>query len=149
MGGDSSPVRACLCVLIVFGSWNWAGAQIGAGSIAGTLVDQAGAAVPGATVTLIAVGTNATRRLVTGPDGVYVAPALAPGAYRVRVESGGFRPLTRDGVRVATGETVRVDLRLEVGGLAEAVTVTADAPLLRQSRRWGRSSMVVPWPPCR
>src|SRR6185369_6599136 len=41
------------------------------------------------------------------------------------------RPLTRDGVRVATGETIRLDLRLEVGQLSEGVTVTADAPLLR------------------
>ena len=47
------------------------------------------------------------------------------------VELNGFRPLTRDGIRVATGETVRLDLQLELGAVAEAVTVTADAPLLR------------------
>ena len=49
----------------------------------------------------------------------------------MRVELSGFRPLTREGVRLATGETVRLDFELEVGGLTEAVTVTADAPLLR------------------
>ena len=54
-----------------------------------------------------------------------------PGAYRVRVELSGFRPLVREGVRLATGETVRLDLQLELGGLTEALTVTADAPLLR------------------
>ena len=43
----------------------------------------------------------------------------------------GFRPLARDGIQLATGETVRLDVRLEVGGVTEAVTVTADAPLLR------------------
>jgi hypothetical protein len=49
----------------------------------------------------------------------------------VDVELRGFKPLTRDGVRVATGETVRLDLTLEVGGLNERITVAADAPLLR------------------
>ena len=61
----------------------------------------------------------------------YVVPGPGPGLYRVRVELSGFRPLTRDGIRLATGETVRLDLQLEVGGVTEAVTVTADAPLLR------------------
>ena len=49
----------------------------------------------------------------------------------MRVELSGFRPLTREGVRLATGETIRLDLQLELGALTEAVTVTADAPLLR------------------
>ncbi|HEY6508683.1 MAG TPA: carboxypeptidase regulatory-like domain-containing protein, partial [Vicinamibacterales bacterium] len=129
--------RTCLGALMVVGAWSSLGAQIGAGAITGAVVDQAGAAVPGAIVTLIAIGTNLTRSLVTGSDGAYAALALAPGAYRIHVESGGFRPLTRDGVRLATGETVRVDLRLEVGGRAEAVTVTADASLLRQSSSLG------------
>ena len=50
---------------------------------------------------------------------------------RCVVELSGFRPLTREGIRLATGETVRLDLQLELGAIAEAVTVTADAPLLR------------------
>ena len=108
-----------------------AAAQIGAAALAGDVVDQAGAAVPGATVTVIAVGTNLSRTAVTGQDGGYSVQGLAPGAYRVRVELSGFRPLTRDGIRLATGETVRLDLQLELGGLTEAITVTADAPLLR------------------
>ena len=46
----------------------------------------------------------------------YFVAGLAPGAYRVRVELSGFRPLTREGIRLATGETVRLDLQLELGG---------------------------------
>ena len=106
-------------------------AQIGAGAVTGDVVDQAGASVPGATVTVTAVATNASRTVVTDADGAYSVPSLTPGLYRIQATRPGFRPLTREGVRVTTGETVRVELRLEVGGVAEAVTVTADAPLLR------------------
>ena len=108
-----------------------AGAQIGAGALVGRVVDQDGAAAPGVTVTITAVGTNASRLAVTEAGGRYVFSGLAPGLYRVRLELSGFRPLTREGVRIATGETVRLDLQLELGGVTEAVTVTADAPLLR------------------
>jgi Carboxypeptidase regulatory-like domain len=118
-------------VLIGFVGAAPATAQIGSGALAGTIVDPAGGAIPDATLTIVAVGTNTARTAVTDRNGAYVVPGLAPGSYRVRVASNGFRPLTRAGIRVATGETVRLDLRLEVGGVTDALTVTGDAPLLR------------------
>ncbi len=96
------------------------------------MTDQAGAAVPGATVTVIADRTRFARTSVSGSAGDYVVPGLAPGSYQVRVELTGFRALNRDGIGLATGETLRLDLRLSVGALNESVTVTADAPLLRE-----------------
>ena len=106
-------------------------AQIGGGAFAGNVMDQAGAALPDATVTITTAGTNVSRAAVTGRDGGYVVAGLFPGVYRVRVERTGYRPLIREGVRLATGETIRLDLHLALGGFAEGVTVTADAPLLR------------------
>ncbi len=106
-------------------------AQIGGATLMVRVVDQARAVVPGATVTVTAVGTGVSRTTVTGSEGTFAFPGLLPGVYRVRVEVSGFRPLTREGVRLATGETVPLDLQLDLGGLAEAITVTADAPLLR------------------
>ena len=106
-------------------------AQVGAGAVTVVVADQEGAAVPGATVTLTAVATNAARRALTDAAGRVVFQALSPGGYRLRVDLAGFRPLTRDGVRVATGETVPLDIRLDVGGVAEAVTVTGDASVVR------------------
>jgi hypothetical protein len=132
MPGRLARVIACVVSLAVATAIPLA-AQIGAGALAGDIVDQAGAAVPGATITVVAEGTNRSRTAVTGLDGSYRAPGLAPGLYRIRVELNGFRPLTRNGVRIATGETVRLDLTLTVGGVTEAVTVTADAPLLRSA----------------
>ena len=132
MLGGRCRARACLWLLLA-SVWiaSPVGAQIGAGALAGHVVDQAGAAVPGATVTVTAVGTSLSRTVVTSQTGGYVVPGLAPGSYRVRVELSGFRPLTREAIRLATGETVRVDLQLQLGALSEAITVTADAPLLR------------------
>ena len=108
-----------------------AAAQIGTGAFVGYVVDQAGAAVPGASVTSTAAATRRTRTAITGQDGTYSVPGLAPGTYQIRIELNGFRPLIREGVRLATGETVRLDVRLDVGGVTEGITVNADASLLR------------------
>jgi hypothetical protein len=108
-----------------------AAAQIGTGTVVGEVTDSAGASVPGALV----VATNAATRLswtaTADRAGRYTLARVSPGVYEVRVALDGFRPLVRRGVRVATGETVRLDLAIEVGGVAEAVTVVGDAPLLR------------------
>jgi hypothetical protein len=108
-----------------------AAAQVGGGALAGTVVDQADAPVSGASVTITAVATNLSRTTVTRAKGNYVFTGLAPGEYTVRIELGGFRTLQREGLRLSTGETVQLNLQLMVGGVAEAVSVRADAPLLR------------------
>jgi hypothetical protein len=113
-------------------------AQAGAGALTGVVRDEAGAVVRGATVTVTAIQTGVSRTVVSSAAGVYGAAGLAPGVYRVRVELTGFRPLVRDGVQVATGETIRVDLELAVGGVAEMVTVAGDAsPLRRETASLG------------
>ena len=117
--------------LALFLTGSRAAAQVGSAALAGSVADQAGAAVRGATVTIVAVATNRSRTAVTGADGGYVFTGLAPGEYRVRVELEGFRPLAREGLRMVTGETVRLDLRLEIGAVTEAISVKADASLLR------------------
>src|SRR3954470_10844496 len=65
--------------------------QIGAGALAGDVMDQAGAALPRATLTIVEAGTNQARTVVTGEDGRYLVQGLPPGSYQVRVELGGFR----------------------------------------------------------
>ena len=107
-------------------------AQPGAGALSGQLVDPAGDAVPGALVTATEVGNGLTRTAVTAADGGYSIPGLPPGTYRVRAELDGFRALIREGIRIATGETVRLELRLQLGSVAEALTVRAEASPLRR-----------------
>src|SRR4026209_582389 len=81
--------------------------QVAAGEITGVLKDPGGAAGPGATVTVTHVATNLKRVIVSSADGVYTAPSLAPGEYRVDVELSGFKPLRRAGIRLSTGEKAR------------------------------------------
>jgi hypothetical protein len=106
-------------------------AQIGAGTLTGRLADHAADAVPGVVVTAIETSTGRSRTTVTAGDGTFSFPSLASGTYRLRAELAGFKTGVRDGIRVATGEHVRIDLQLELGNLTETVMVRADAPLLR------------------
>ena len=122
-----------LAAVMVAGLEGRAAAQVGAGTLTGVVSDPSGAALPGATVSVTAAGSGQRRTTATAVDGGFVVPGLAPARYTVSVELNGFGRLTRDGITVSTGETVRLDLVLAVGGVSEAVRVTADAPLLRSS----------------
>lgn len=107
-------------------------AQTGAGQISGVVRDQASAAAPGATITVTETRTNLQRVVVSTRDGIYTAASLAPGEYRLDVALAGFKPMRREGIRLATGEKARVDFDLSVGDIREQVTVVAeDAPILR------------------
>ena len=89
MSGKGWRARLCASAVLL-AAVAPAAAQIGGGALAGQVIDQAGAAVPGATLTLTAVGTNLSRTTVAGEDGHYLFTALAPGLYRVRVELRAF-----------------------------------------------------------
>src|SRR5206468_10057079 len=120
MDRSSVGIRAaCVCPLILVAGLTAAPAailaQVAGGEITGAVTDQAGAAVPGATVT-VSSGANGQQRVVlTTADGIYAAPGLAPGEYRVDVVLAGFKAVSRDGIRIATGEKARVDFALVVG----------------------------------
>ena len=121
--------------LVVACAWSVAAspadAQTAAGEITGIVKDQAGAAVPGATITVTETRTNRQRVTVSTDDGVYTAPSLAPGEYRLDVELAGFKPVRREGIRLSTGEKARIDFDLSVGDIRELVTVVADSPVVR------------------
>lgn len=105
-------------------------AQVGGGAVTGLVTDPAGAPVPGVSVTVTDPGTKRARRTQTDSQGRYVVGGLASARYQLDAALDGFRPLARHGVRVATGETLRLDLQLSLGA-TEAVTVTDEAGMLR------------------
>ena len=86
---------AVVCVVLGAGVASPAAAQISGGALTGRVADKSGTAVPGATVTVVAQRTNATRTVVTNSSGLYSVPALSPGTYTVRVEQSGFKSLNR------------------------------------------------------
>jgi Carboxypeptidase regulatory-like domain len=84
---DARKLRvAGICWLVLSGAGAGAHAQVGAGALAGEVIDQGGAPVPGAILTAIDVGTGLTRTVVTTLEGGYSIPSLRPGTYRVRAE---------------------------------------------------------------
>lgn len=105
--------------------------QTSAGSIVGVVRDSSSAVAPGAKVTVTNLGTNVSFTYVTDDTGNYFVPGLIPGQYRVSVEKSGFKTVTVPDVVVAVNQTVRVDLTMPVGQVAETVNVAAEAPLIQ------------------
>jgi hypothetical protein len=111
-----------------------ASAQALYGSITGTVTDPQGAAIPGATVTATNTGTGLQASAVTDKDGNYTFRNLLPGTYDLGATLQGFRELKQTGLRVSAGNPVRVELKLEVGTLAETVNVVSETTLLQTEK---------------
>jgi hypothetical protein len=104
--------------------------QGNAGRILGTVTDQTGGVVAGATVSVVDVARGVTRTLTTDDAGEYNAPNLTPGQYTVRAEAKGFKKLERQNVVIEVGKEVRVDLTVQPGEQEQTVTVTEAVPLV-------------------
>src|SRR3984957_12198862 len=105
-------------------------AQVNQGRLIGTVTDQSGGVIAGATVTVTDVQKNVSRTLTTDSAGEYVAPNLDPDTYAVRVESKGFKTFTRDGMQLGVGQDASVDVTLQPGEQTQTVTVTEALPLI-------------------
>jgi hypothetical protein len=119
--------RITLALALVLGCWLPASAQIQGGGITGTVKDQQGGVLPGATATL--QGLDATRSFVTDATGAFRFLELAPGPYKLTIALDGFRTLVREGLLVEVGKNVDLPVSLTVG-IREVVTVTAATPLV-------------------
>ena len=95
------------------------------GSVTGTVVDSSKAAIPGATVKIEGGSVNQTQ--VTDESGRYIFAAVPPGTYKLTTTLQGFSTGLAENVTVAIGKATTIDFTLNVGGLAEQVTVEADA----------------------
>src|SRR6202165_906088 len=100
------------------------------GRITGTITDQSGGVIAGATVTVKDVQRGVTRTLTTGESGEYNAPNLLPGTYAVRAEAKGFKVVERQNILLEVGKEVRVDLPLQPGETSQTITVTEQLPLV-------------------
>src|SRR5262245_40585046 len=107
-----------LCCLIVQ-------AQIPTGALAGTVTDQTGAVVSGATVVVKNEETGREFNTQTAGNGTFNVPALGTGTYTVTVTAQGFKTAVATRIKVAVGTPSSVNLELEVGQVSDTVTVTA------------------------
>ena len=96
-------------------------------TLVGTVTDNTGAVMPGATVTITNTATQVQKSLQTNNAGSYTAPDLLIGPYAIKVEQKGFKTYDRTGLILNSNDTVRVDVTMQVGEITESVTVEADA----------------------
>ena len=122
--------RAAMIALGLLAGGAVAEAQETGGSIAGTIADAQGAALPGVTVSLRNEGTNAQLNTVTNSDGAYLLPFVPIGRYALTATLTGFSTTKREGIDVRVGDRLRLDLALQIGALTEEVTVSSEVPLL-------------------
>ena len=96
----------------------------------GTVFDQSGAVIAGATVTVTDVQKGISRTLVTDSAGAYNAPDLSPDTYTVRAEAKGFKVTERQNIALGVGQEMHIDLSLQTGEQTQTVTVTEQVPLV-------------------
>jgi Carboxypeptidase regulatory-like domain/TonB dependent receptor-like, beta-barrel len=106
-------------------------AQTGTASITGLVVDDTGAAVPGATVTATNQATNVEHVAVTNDAGNYTITPLTVGTYVIKAELSGFRTATTAPLPLEARQVARLDFKMSVGAIAETVEVTGAAPILQ------------------
>jgi Carboxypeptidase regulatory-like domain len=107
-----------------------ASAQQTTGTITGRVVDQQGAAVPGATVTAKSPSTGFTRTEVSDAEGLYRLAALPVGTYEVTAELQGFSTVSKKDIEVNVSQISTIDFPMKVASLAETVNVTGTSPLI-------------------
>ena len=107
-------------------------AQTGSTSaLTGTVKDSTGAVVPNVAVTATNTGTNRSRTVNTGTDGVYSIPLLDPGPYRVTFAAAGFKTGEVTSITLTVTETTSLDHSLQVGSQSEQVTVEANVETIQ------------------
>jgi hypothetical protein len=121
------------CVLVCTLGALPSGAQTNTGTIEGVVADNQSAVIPGATVTIRNIGTNATRTLVSEADGGFRFLNVPVGQYELTVELSGFAKHVRSGITLSINQTAVVDVQIQPAGITETIEVRADAPLLNTS----------------
>jgi Carboxypeptidase regulatory-like domain/TonB dependent receptor/TonB-dependent Receptor Plug Domain len=117
--------RTLLALFVALGVCSTAWAQFDTASVVGTIRDNSGAIVSGATVTLTNVETGVTQTRTTDDSGAYEFATVRVGMYVLTAEKEGFSVAVADNIQATVGARQRVDLSLQVGQLSERVEVTA------------------------
>src|SRR6266550_841417 len=108
-------------------------AQVTTATLIGLVRDSSGSVLPGATVVATNEGTGVARETVSDTNGEFVLTALPNGPYTVKIDMTGFKSYLSKGLQLGAGQTVRQNFSLELGTVAETITVTGQAPVVETS----------------
>lgn len=115
---------AILAAVVFVGIFSFAAHAQFRAAVQGTVADETGGVISGATVTLMSNETGRTQTVTTSDDGFYRFSALAPGRYTLTVEQANFKKQVIENLDVAAENVQGVDVVLTTGGITETVTVT-------------------------
>ena len=110
-----------------------ANAQSATATLSGTVVDQNGAVVAGASITITNTATGLSRQTTTNDEGSFTVPLLQPSTYTVSAEREGFAPLRVENVVLNVGDQKALRIQLKAGDVNATVQVTSEAPLINES----------------
>ena len=128
-------LRCCLAFLLVyFLASPSVSPQGNQGTIEGIVVDQSGAAVPGAKLTSTNDATGIHFQTTTDSNGLFTFPVLPVGTYTIEVEHPGFAKLTKKNITLSVGGRLNLYLSLSVAGQTLSVTITDEAPIVETTR---------------
>jgi hypothetical protein len=111
-----------------------ASAQAVYGSVSGVVTDTSGGVVPGATVTITSAERKTSDTVVTNETGLYLKERLVPGTYEVKAELPGFKSAVFPDIKVSVDTQTKLNIKLELGQVSEAVTVAGFSPVLKTDR---------------
>jgi len=103
-------------------------AQVAGATVSGTVTDKSGGVIQHASVTLTNVATSVERVVTTNEDGLYTAPNLVPGNYRLKFAAAGFKTELRSELELTVGAVAVVNMAMQVGTAVETVEVQSEAP---------------------
>jgi len=125
------PAYLFLLLLLFLGNQLLHGQAIGGGQIQGTVTDETGSAVSGATVEAVQTESGLHRIVTSEADGGYNLPSLPVGPYTLKVTATGFSTYDQSGIVIQVGNELRVDVKLQVGGVSQTVQVQAAASMVQ------------------
>lgn len=118
-------MKSTRCVLVLLLASLSALCQSFNATVSGTVVDPSGLVVPGAALTLTSAATGVKANFATGDDGIFRFPSLQRGEYELRVAASGFKEFVQKRILINLNDSLRIDVRLEVGTATQSVEVTA------------------------